>query len=367
MTEILPLPEAIAQARRRRRLRRARGLHAPHPVRGGPRTDPAGPQGPAPRAHDARPHLRPADRRGCGAQAHFFLGRQSRRRLAAPPARRGRECLAAAPRDRRAQPRGHGGGLPRGRRAPAVRDAARLHRHRPAAKNPRIKNVTCPYTGEKIATVPAVNPDVTILHAQRADRRGNVAIDGIVGAAREAASQRPSSSSQSRRSSTSSAGDEQCRPAELTVTAVSPARRRLAVVCARLLRARQRLLPPLGRHRARARTVHGLDRPPRSRHRRPPRVPREPSRGCVIDASTARVLRRRDPSFAQKNGHSLTRGPATARTRASAAARTRATAGRVPRSERVSSGGASEGFPPGRVRLPHCADSRERLQQEMVE
>ena len=35
--------------------------------------------------------------------------------------------------------------------------------------------------------MPAVNPDVTILHAQRADRRGNVAIDGIVGAAREAA------------------------------------------------------------------------------------------------------------------------------------------------------------------------------------
>ncbi len=32
-----------------------------------------------------------------------------------------------------------------------------------------------------------MNPDVTILHAQRADRRGNVAIDGIVGAAREAA------------------------------------------------------------------------------------------------------------------------------------------------------------------------------------
>jgi glutaconate CoA-transferase subunit A len=55
-----------------------------------------------------------------------------------------------------------------------------------AAKNPRIREVTCPYTGERIATVPAVNPDVTILHAQRADKRGNVAIDGIVGAAREA-------------------------------------------------------------------------------------------------------------------------------------------------------------------------------------
>jgi glutaconate CoA-transferase subunit A len=54
-------------------------------------------------------------------------------------------------------------------------------------QNPRIRSVACPYTGEKIATVPAVNPDVTILHAQRADRHGNVAIDGIIGAAREAA------------------------------------------------------------------------------------------------------------------------------------------------------------------------------------
>ena len=35
--------------------------------------------------------------------------------------------------------------------------------------------------------MPALNPDVTILHAQRADLEGNVAIHGIVGAAREAA------------------------------------------------------------------------------------------------------------------------------------------------------------------------------------
>ena len=55
------------------------------------------------------------------------------------------------------------------------------------SKNPLIRSVRCPYTGEQIATVRAVNPDVTILHAQRADRRGNVAIEGIVGAAREAA------------------------------------------------------------------------------------------------------------------------------------------------------------------------------------
>jgi glutaconate CoA-transferase subunit A len=55
------------------------------------------------------------------------------------------------------------------------------------AHNPRIGRVRCPYTGAELATVPALNPDVTILHAQRADAQGNVAIEGIVGAQREAA------------------------------------------------------------------------------------------------------------------------------------------------------------------------------------
>jgi glutaconate CoA-transferase subunit A len=53
--------------------------------------------------------------------------------------------------------------------------------------NSRIASVQCPYTGERLATVPALNPDVTLLHAQRADRKGNVAVTGIVGAQREAA------------------------------------------------------------------------------------------------------------------------------------------------------------------------------------
>lgn len=56
-----------------------------------------------------------------------------------------------------------------------------------AKVNPAISIVRCPYTGEELATVPAINPDVTILHAQRADRKGNIAIHGIVGAQREAA------------------------------------------------------------------------------------------------------------------------------------------------------------------------------------
>jgi glutaconate CoA-transferase, subunit A len=56
-----------------------------------------------------------------------------------------------------------------------------------ARVNPMIRSVTCPYTGEVLATVPALHPDVTVLHAQMADRRGNVLISGIIGAQKEAA------------------------------------------------------------------------------------------------------------------------------------------------------------------------------------
>jgi glutaconate CoA-transferase, subunit A len=53
--------------------------------------------------------------------------------------------------------------------------------------NPRIRSVTCPYTGEALATVPALNPDITIVHAQRADAEGNAQIWGLVGVQKEAA------------------------------------------------------------------------------------------------------------------------------------------------------------------------------------
>src|SRR5213083_79693 len=53
--------------------------------------------------------------------------------------------------------------------------------------NPRIKSVKCPYTGEELATVPALNPDVTIVHAQRADAQGNAQIWGLLGVQKEAA------------------------------------------------------------------------------------------------------------------------------------------------------------------------------------
>ena len=51
----------------------------------------------------------------------------------------------------------------------------------------RVKTLACPFTGRALAAIPALNPDVTILHAQQIDRSGNVLIRGIVGAAKEAA------------------------------------------------------------------------------------------------------------------------------------------------------------------------------------
>jgi glutaconate CoA-transferase, subunit A len=49
-----------------------------------------------------------------------------------------------------------------------------------------IATVTCPFTGEELTAVPALNPDVSIVHAQRADREGNVQMWGITGVQKEA-------------------------------------------------------------------------------------------------------------------------------------------------------------------------------------
>jgi len=52
--------------------------------------------------------------------------------------------------------------------------------------NDTIRTVVCPYTGEELATVPSIRPEVAVIHAQKADRRGNVLIEGIVGVQKEA-------------------------------------------------------------------------------------------------------------------------------------------------------------------------------------
>jgi glutaconate CoA-transferase subunit A len=53
--------------------------------------------------------------------------------------------------------------------------------------NRTIRSIVCPFTGEVLAATPALNPDVTIIHAQKADRKGNVLIYGIIGIQKEAA------------------------------------------------------------------------------------------------------------------------------------------------------------------------------------
>jgi glutaconate CoA-transferase subunit A len=52
--------------------------------------------------------------------------------------------------------------------------------------NSRIKFIECPFTGERLAAIPANRPDVTIIHAQKADKRGNVLMWGVVGVQKEA-------------------------------------------------------------------------------------------------------------------------------------------------------------------------------------
>lgn len=53
--------------------------------------------------------------------------------------------------------------------------------------NSNIKTINCPYTGQEICVVPPLSPDVSIIHAQRADRYGNAQVWGIIGDHKEAA------------------------------------------------------------------------------------------------------------------------------------------------------------------------------------
>jgi glutaconate CoA-transferase subunit A len=55
-----------------------------------------------------------------------------------------------------------------------------------AAQTATIKSITCPFTGQRLTAVAAVNPDVAVIHAQRADTSGNVQLWGITGIQKEA-------------------------------------------------------------------------------------------------------------------------------------------------------------------------------------
>ena len=126
--------------------------------------------------------------------------------------------------------------------------------------NPLIRSVTCPFTGEVLAAVPSVRPDVSVIHAQKADRKGNVLLWGILGVQKEAAL-----AAKRCIVTVEEIVDELDAPMNACVLpswALSAvcARRRASVLCPRLLRTRQPLLPGLGPDRPRPRKLHRVDR-----------------------------------------------------------------------------------------------------------
>ena len=62
----------------------------------------------------------------------------------------------------------------------------RTHPGSLAEVNPHYRTVECPFTGETLVAVPALRPDVTVIHAQKADAAGNVLVEGIIGVQKEA-------------------------------------------------------------------------------------------------------------------------------------------------------------------------------------
>ena len=132
-----------------------------------------------------------------------------------------------------------------------------------AAVNPNVRFVDCPFTGERLAAVPAHRPDVAIVHAQKADREGNVLLEGIVGVQKEAVlAAKRSLVTVEEVVEALPRGEPQCGGAAVVDRDRDRrgARRRAAVVRARLLRPRQRVLCRVGRDLARSPDVSGLDR-----------------------------------------------------------------------------------------------------------
>jgi len=139
-----------------------------------------------------------------------------------------------------------------------------------AKVNPNIKFITCPFTGETLAAVPAHRPDVTIIHAQKADRAGNVLIEGIVGVQKEAvlAAKRSIVTVEEIVDAFEGVGTNAVILPSWTVNAVVPVPGGAhPFICARILFARQRFLRRLGRHLPRSRDVRGVDQGARDRWR----------------------------------------------------------------------------------------------------
>jgi acyl CoA:acetate/3-ketoacid CoA transferase beta subunit len=124
-----------------------------------------------------------------------------------------------------------------------------------------VKRIACPFTGEELVAVPALRPDVAIIHAQEADRDGNVQLWGIPGVQKEAVlasarslvtvrAGRRRADAPPRRGRDSRMGARRGRRGAWRVAAVLQPRHHAA---------RQRLLPVLGRGQSRPEAVHGVD------------------------------------------------------------------------------------------------------------
>ena len=151
--------------------------------------------------------------------------------------------------------------------------SARLRRHRPRRAHEHDPADQCPFTGERLTAVPALNPDVSVIHAQRADREGNVQIWGLVGVQKEAvlaaaldrdgrADRRRARSNSEQQSCCRVGGQPRCARCRAVRTLLRHG----------LLVPRQRLLPRVGRDLEGSRSVRRVDRRERARHPRPRRV-----------------------------------------------------------------------------------------------
>ena len=158
--------------RQRRRHRRPRGLHPPDPLRGRPRDHPPGPPRPHARPHDAGPDLRPAHRHGLRRASSIFSyggnpGVGSLHRF--------RDAVENDwPRPLEIVEHSHAG-LANAYVAGAAGLPFAVLRgyigHRPRRAQPaRSSQVECPFTGEQLSAVSAINPDV-VGHPRPAGRR----------------------------------------------------------------------------------------------------------------------------------------------------------------------------------------------------
>ena len=181
------LADAVAELVHDGDTRRARGLHPPDPVRRRARDHPPGPPRPDAGPDDARHRLRPADRRRAAPASSSSPGAATRASA---------RCTASATRSRtagRRRWRSRSTATPGWPTAtspapPGCRSRCCAATAAPTSStaHANVQPITCPFTGEELAAVPALNPDVAIVHAQQADRAGNVQLWGITGVQKEA-------------------------------------------------------------------------------------------------------------------------------------------------------------------------------------